>query len=183
MSKGATFERSVCVQLSEWFSYGKRDDLFWRTHGSGARATTRHKKGLQTPGQHGDIAATDSNGKPLIDVLTFSLKRGYKGVSIQDLFDLPPTSKRREFERWIFEAYDSHKSAGSYAWGIIVKRDRRDTLFLAPDYLFQQMKINVLGLMRFRTYNSTEFSFGVIRLSYFFNIKPDQIKDLAADYA
>jgi len=75
--KGSNFERDLCKLLSLWWSEGKRDDLLWRTAGSGARATTRRKKGKQTTNATGDIMSTDPSTKPLLKVCCFELKRGF----------------------------------------------------------------------------------------------------------
>jgi len=56
---------------------GERSDVFWRTQGSGARATVRCKQGLETHGQQGDVQSTHPEGQPLLDHFAFELKRGY----------------------------------------------------------------------------------------------------------
>jgi hypothetical protein len=77
MAKGSSFERDISVKLSLWFSEGKRDDIFYRSQSSGARATQRYKSKKTTEGQHGDIAATCSEGEPLIKKWNIELKSGY----------------------------------------------------------------------------------------------------------
>ena len=77
MAKGGHFERDVCKRLSLWWSYGERDDLLWRTAGSGARATVRSRKNQQTANHHGDICATDPDAQPLVGAFCFEIKRGY----------------------------------------------------------------------------------------------------------
>ncbi len=179
--KGSQFERDLCVEFSEWFSYGKREDLFWRTGGSGARATVRHKAGKQTTGQHGDIGLSDPAGKPLLDVFTFSLKRGYKGVSIHDLFDMPPNNTRREWERWITEARTSAFYAGSYTWAIIAKRDRRDALFVTPLEFFNRIGGGELASF-YANGSKANDPIGIQRLKWFFQISPQEIKDIAQEH-
>src|SRR6056300_739729 len=61
MAKGDTFEREICTLLSEWWSDGKRDDIFWR-HDSGSRAKGSSRKGKTTFGAYGDIKASDPIG-------------------------------------------------------------------------------------------------------------------------
>ena len=75
--KGASFERTICKKLSKWWTDGEHDDVFWRTQGSGARATVRCKQGLETHGQQGDVQSTHPEGQPLLDHFAFELKRGY----------------------------------------------------------------------------------------------------------
>ena len=96
-AKGSAFERSVCKTLSLWFSKGKRDDLFWRTSGSGARATVRGKKGKSTISGHGDIEATCSEGKLLTEWTCWELKCGYDDVDFLGLaYENIPKSRSEE---------------------------------------------------------------------------------------
>lgn len=77
MAKGGNFEREVAKDLSLWWTENERDDVFWHTGGSGARATTRKKFGKDTKYQFGDISFTDPIGKPLIDRWNIECKTGY----------------------------------------------------------------------------------------------------------
>jgi hypothetical protein len=72
--KGGQFERDMCTLFSKWWTEDERDDVFWRTSGSGARATTRGKRGKDTCDQHGDMTCIDPCGKPLIDAFCFEFK-------------------------------------------------------------------------------------------------------------
>lgn len=66
-AKGASFEREICVMLSQWVSNGQQDDVFWRSAMSGGRATVAHKaKGKRLSNQVGDISAIHSVGNSFI---------------------------------------------------------------------------------------------------------------------
>lgn len=137
-SKGSAFEREICKKLSLWWSKGKRDDIFWRTAGSGARATVRHKRGNKTYGQYGDIQATDPIGQKLVDVFSIELKRGYSGTSVADLLDQLDASKPTAYEMFINQAEEDAKKAGTVTWLLIVKRNRRKALvFMSALSAFQ----------------------------------------------
>ena len=123
MAKGSQFEREVCVRLSEWWTGGTRQDVFWRSSTSGGRATTRAKSGKTTAGSYGDISSIDPIGQPLLDMFTFEIKRGYSRHTVHDLLDNPNKSTWHEF---IDQAVTAHEQAGSVAWAIISKRDRKD---------------------------------------------------------
>lgn len=129
MAKGGQFERDFCTDLSKWWTHGVRDDIFWRTAGSGGRATVRGKRGRSTFGQHGDILFTDPSGASLLDLITFELKRGYNKDSPIDLCDrLDVTSGQKnqtQWEEWLEQAERSHLAAGSYSWMIVQRRDHR----------------------------------------------------------
>ncbi len=137
-AKGSKFEREICVRLSLWWTNGENDSVFWRTD-SGARATQRGKKGKTTRGQHGDIVATDAIGGPLLDLITFELKNGYKKHSVADIFDASDKQGPTLYEQWIEQAKTAADLSGSKHWALITKRDRREILMIVPFALIQQM--------------------------------------------
>lgn len=85
-AKGSEFERVVCRQLSLWLSRGLRDDLFWRSAASGARATVRFRKGFSNRTQTGDISAIDPQGSRLTDRFMVECKF-YRDLNLKGLFD------------------------------------------------------------------------------------------------
>ena len=137
--KGSAFERVVSKQLSLWWTHGERDDVFWRTSGSGARAKTRSKTGEKTFGQYGDVQATDPIGQPLIDWVTIEIKKGYSKNTFQDLVDAMPKQKP-VFGQFIDQARTDHKNAESEWWLLISKRDQREALVTMPLILWRFLK-------------------------------------------
>jgi len=89
--KGGGYERNMCKLLSVWFSSSilneRREDIFWRTAGSGARATVRKKIGLDTANACGDVGALHEAGSKFIDICNIELKRGYKEISVLNIID------------------------------------------------------------------------------------------------
>lgn len=81
MGKGGEFEREISKFLSLWWTNGDRDDVFWRTSASGARATVRAAVFKQTNYEYGDITFTDPVGKALLDLMIIEAKRGYTNTS------------------------------------------------------------------------------------------------------
>ena len=110
-SKGATWEREFSKKLSSWWTCGERDDVFWRSTTSGARATTRAKQGLATSGQYGDIATQDPIGQPR------------DGAAVQP------------YAAFLDQTITSATQAGTPHWMLVVKRDRRVPLVMT-DYPF-----------------------------------------------
>lgn len=165
-AKGSSFERKLCVQLSEWWTQNdeeNRSDIFWRTSGSGARAKVRGRKGKKTQNQHGDIAATDPIGQPFIDIFTIEIKRGYNRATFMDLIDKPKRGKVQKYEEWLAQAKESAKYAKSLHWAIIVKRDRREALFITSFQAFENFlrygsgrELTQTRIMKFSKDNFTE---------------------------
>lgn len=133
-SKGSQFEREFCTRLSLWWSSGARDDLFWRSAGSGGRATNRSKRGKSTANAHGDVVATDpsSDAHVLLDAVTFELKRGYKDAHLGFTFDKPHHLKDSPLEQMIEQAQRSAANADTPFWSLVVKRDRREAVVYLP---------------------------------------------------
>jgi len=80
MSKGSEFERYIAKELSFWWTQEEddpREDIFYRTHGSGSRHTARIKKNKNTINAAGDLMFIDEIGKPFIDMFIIELKSGY----------------------------------------------------------------------------------------------------------
>lgn len=138
MAKGGKFERDTCRQLSRWWSGDPdpaADVLFWRTAGSGGRATTRAKSGKQTTAAHcGDLAAIDDRGAPLTAVITFELKKGY-GATVLGLLTGQSQAKR-SYAAWIQQAEASAAAAGTPHWAVVHKPDYQPTVVVLPYDLF-----------------------------------------------
>ena len=126
MAKGSSYEREVCRRLSRWWTAGMRDDIFYRTGGSGARATVRRAKGIATAYQHGDVSCSHPDGAPLLDAFTIEIKRGYTTATCHDLLDRPKQLKNVKFEQWISKADREASEVGVFGWLLITRRDRRE---------------------------------------------------------
>lgn len=72
--KGASFERKICRDLSEWVTEGKRQDCFWRSAMSGGRATVGLKSGKLHVRQAGDITSVSQEGHPLTNIFYIECK-------------------------------------------------------------------------------------------------------------
>lgn len=140
-SKGSAFEREICKKLSLWWTKGERDDIFWRTSGSGARAKTRSKKHQKTFGQYGDIQATDPIGQPLIDLCSIELKRGHNKSTLSDFMD-SITKTKPQLQKFLEQAIkDSQLREDGSEWILLVKRDYRDVVLFIPYKFFKQLNM------------------------------------------
>lgn len=135
MPKGQDFERLVCTMLSEWWTDGRRDDVFWRTSGSGARATTRSKAGKSTHASYGDILAVDPIGAPLLKVFTIECKKGYPKASPSELLEMvfrPPKILTCCYMKMLEQAHTAYLAAGSLTWALINRRTGREIMMAFP---------------------------------------------------
>jgi hypothetical protein len=131
--KGGAFERRIAVEMSEWWSLGQADDLFWRTPGSGARATNRSKKGKSASFGSGDVLVCDDRGKELLELCTFELKKGYTATTLQDLFDISETRPgTSQIDKFVAASHRASKQSGSLTWALIMERNRRLSLITFP---------------------------------------------------
>lgn len=144
--KGQAFEREICSRLSRWWTDGRRDDVFWRSAGSGARATSRGRRGKQTANQHGDVAAVDPCGAVLTDLFVIELKRGYNSSTVHDLLDRREGAAEQTYERWIKHAMEDVRAAGAAGWLLIVRRDRHEAMIwmdVSTRMLFDQIGVDL----------------------------------------
>ena len=187
-SKGSAFERDFCKQLSLWWSDGERDDIFWRTAGSGARACTRRKTGRSTFGQCGDVQATDPIGQPFIDLFTIELKRGYSKDTFVSLFDALDNAAVQKYEKFITQAVQDHTAANSFFWMLVTKRDRRKALLFIPYYFIKKListksiskkrlRKTTCGRLKTQFKNNVVHSIFIIASDDFFSlVKPKYLK-------
>ncbi len=144
--KGSAFERLIATRLSLWWTQdetdGPKEDIFWRTSTSGARATSRHKKKLRTRNQHGDLCAIDPIGQPLLDLVTIEIKRGYNKATVQDLLDATDHAAEQTYTEWFRKSEKSRKAAGSRYWLVIVRRNGREATVFMPELLWNELKGN-----------------------------------------
>lgn len=139
-SKGSAFERELCKRFSLWVSKGKRDDLYWRTAGSGARATTRGKRNLTTENSCGDMMCLSPEGKWLTDCFSFEFKRGYNTWNISEFLMCEENGLVKVWEKLNKEASTQDKIPI-----LIFKQDRKDSfLFSFPSFFDKYKDIPIL---------------------------------------
>lgn len=139
MAKGSDFERWISKTLSEWWTNGERDDVFWRSTTSGARATSRRQKGKRTAGSAGDITAIDPVGYPLIELVMIETKKGYNHDSVHDVFDADGLCSQ-QFERWYNQIRMAQEINEAPYWVLIWKRDRRGPMIWMPQCFYNSLR-------------------------------------------
>lgn len=177
--KGSSFERQTAKKLSLWWSKGERDDIFWRSQSSGARATQRKKQGKETANQDGDLTATDVDGFPLIDLLSIELKRGYPDFTIEGLIN-KPNMKKSVFEKFVHQCQQEIANSDRM-WWLVVKQDRREEILIFPRsfYEFLRSKREMSWKVSdFLELNYKNEKYVVIRFNEFLsNIEPDIFRE------
>lgn len=189
--KGGQYEREFCRALSLWWSTGTRDDIFWRTAGSGGRATVRSKQNRRTFGQYGDIQAVDPVGAPLMRVICVELKRGYNKATLADALDRAPCMAQQQWEAFAEQAQQQAEHSGAPYWLLVQKRDDRHAIAFFPRALYVALEAHLGGpwaelrpLLSFRatlrrTKGLAQVWIYAVRLADFFRlVTPRQIRDL-----
>lgn len=186
-SKGSEWERLFCQVLGMWWC--GRDDVFWRTGGSGGRAKTRGRAGAATYGQHGDVAATDPTGAPLIDTFTIELKRGYNEHTIHDIVDRKADAAIQEHEAFFAQTIESAEQAGTMGWLCVTSRVRREAMVWMPHAALEALRR--AGAFAVRPVPSISFqeeirNHGIQRIhgttleSFWNGVSPDHILSIAS---
>jgi len=163
MGKGQNFERTICKKLSLWWTGDKQNDVFWRTAGSGARATVRMKKNECTALSAGDLGCIDPIGAHFINNCLVEIKRGYTdkykiktnkktgkqtisksstGIDILAVIDAPKTQKLPIFIEWWIKAEQERKQHNRKFTFVIFKRDRKQECIAISKDTFQKLVKN-----------------------------------------
>lgn len=179
--KGSNFEREVCKKLSLWWSGNERDDIFWRTSGSGARATTRSKRRKKTYGQYGDIAADDPIGEPLTKLMTIEVKRGYSNESFANLIENTEHAFAKPclYFQFIQQAQKESEQANTYGWMIIAKRDKRMPIVILPYHLYNLLRSVLPSYFNAKIntgYGGENHSVYITTFAWFLDMDPNMIK-------
>lgn len=184
--KGSSYERAICKALSLWWTDGTSDAVFWRTSTSGARATSRRKRGKSTHGQHGDVCATDPIGEAFCRALAVEIKKGYSKFSPFDVLDKPKRGKPQLFEEWMAQAEDSCQHGGTLSWLIIFKRDKRQAMVAFPERLLDKFlaaecnQLNACDGMSLHFWMKSKGSVRVMRLDDFLkHVTPEAVRRIA----
>lgn len=95
-NKGKQYEKEIAKELSLWWSFGNRDDIFGLTSGSGSRATIRRQqRGILTEDSYGDLMALHELGKPFTNRFLIEIKRGYSNqIDLLGMLDTPKRQKK-----------------------------------------------------------------------------------------
>ena len=105
-SRGGAFEREIAKMLSLWWTEGEREDIFYRSHSSGARFTQRKKSNKDTALQAGDLTCSDPIGEPLIRIWNCEFKTGYGKK--RDIRDVDKRVVKKVIDRWdVLDILDS----------------------------------------------------------------------------
>jgi len=137
MAKGSNNERELCRKFSLWWTGGKRDDVFYRTSGSGARARVRSNAGKDVRFGRGDMGAEDPDGQPLIDLCTFEFKRGYTALSLLDC--IASKQKCPLLIGFLMEAETDAEEVPNYPV-LVFQKDYKKAVICFPVPLFHELK-------------------------------------------
>ena len=141
-NKGNSFERCVSKRLSLWWSSNSRDDIFYRTHSSGARFTNQYEKNNKIiENQVGDIMSSSEDGFLFLSFFTIECKH-YKSLNFWSLIDKP--TKDNLYSWWIKlnEQCEINKTNPF----LIAKQNMRPELVFVNKFshlnIFKKIKVN-----------------------------------------
>jgi len=170
--KGSKNERDIAKQLSLWWSHGENPNIFWRTAGSGGRAT----KVKQPIGHsYGDIGLIDPIGEPLLRMTTFEVKKGYsKTIDIMSLIDTK--SQKNEFSKFWEQACKSAEQADKAGWGkepMLITQRHHKLQLITIDWFFFLELVDLCGHlnsdeMPTMSIGFNDYKLQIMRLSDFF---------------
>lgn len=124
-SKGAAFERGVCVALSLWMSHNKSEDLYWRSSMSGGRSTVAARKGKRLAAQAGDISCIHASGSPFTDNFYVECK-SYRDLNFIGLL----TGKGKLIEFW----EETKRQAEHYGkWPLLIAKQNQQPIVACLD--------------------------------------------------
>jgi len=173
MAKGSQNERDKCREWSLWWSNGldikpPRDDIFWRSAGSGARARLRRNIGHTVHQGYGDMIAEDSIGQPLIDVCTFEFKKGYRDLSLLSCIDSKQKTPR--LVSFLKQVEADAREKGNHPV-LVFQRDYRDAVICITTVLYNLIvQWNEINTAKIRfTYPGLQHKFIMMRLIDFFH--------------
>lgn len=179
-NKGGNFEREIAKKLSLWWTNNEREDIFYRSHSSGARFTSRKKAGKDTALQSGDITASDPIGAPLIEKWSIEIKTGYgnknKDGSITrwDVLDLIDSKQKETVLQKMWS--QCKKDAGNKEPILIFRRNGRSACIM-----FDLSFATIMALLdpdKYITVFLGDEIWRVYNLDYFLScVKPEWFKE------
>jgi len=95
--KGSEFERFISKQLSLFWSGGKRKDLFWRTHSSGALHTISRMNN-----EAGDIMSINTESSNFTNQFIIECKF-YKNINFNDIIY---KTQHSNLKQWILNLFN-----------------------------------------------------------------------------
>jgi hypothetical protein len=136
--KGSTQERKLCRVLSQWYTNGERDDIFWRSNSSGAQWTQSRKKGRQSfKTQAGDIAAIDPLGQPFTDAVCVEIKF-YKDLQLRNMFYKQPSTLES-----FWETHQALSESVRRVPMLISKENNKPELVLLPSHIMERLGLRM----------------------------------------
>ena len=160
---GNSWEREFCKILSKWVSPQSGDLLFWRSASSGALATIRNKKKLNSINMDGDITCLDPQYSELTKKIYFECK------TVQsDDFNFWDSPKSSYLYHAIDETFENAYNLKKLPFlAIKIRNSKTPKLIVLPESVLPSISINP-NYCVWRV-NKNRYSFVVIKMSSFFD--------------
>lgn len=159
---GNSWEREFCKILSKWVSPQSEDLLFWRSASSGALATIRSKKKLNSINMDGDITCLDPQYAELTKKVYFECKT----VKAND-FNFWDSPKSNYIYHAIIETFENAFILNKIPFlAIKVRNNKTPKLIVIPESLLNELKI--LPNYSIWRINKSNYSFAIMKMDTFF---------------
>lgn len=139
-SKGSSFERIISRLLSQWITGNKKEELFWRSAASGAKATIGRKKGIKS-NQDGDISSTSVKSHWLTREMYFECKN-YKAINVIAFFH-----KSGDVYSWWCKTFKEAQESNKFP--ILIFKGNRTIIYAMVTRIFWSKMDSYLGLKNF----------------------------------
>lgn len=138
--KGSSFERVISRMLSKWITGNNKEELFWRSAGSGAVSTIGRKKGIKS-NQDGDISSTSAKSHWLTREMYFECKT-YQAINITAFFH-----KTGNTYSWWCKCFQEAQESRKYP--ILIFKGNRTIIYAMVTHSFWGKMDSYLGLKNF----------------------------------
>ena len=158
-SIGNNWERDFCKLMNEWFTGDKESDVVWRDNSSGARGTTRQKRG-KVSYKNGDIVANHRDYEYWFELFFVDTKTTKEA----NLMFINPKNQKSNFILKEWDKVNSECPDGMLPIMPVKVRDRKTPEFILLPW---NLIFNFRGRM---SVEATVYPFHIMLLNEFFEL-------------
>jgi len=165
-NKDSSFERKICKDLHLWTLDGKDDGkgpIYWRTPGSGAKATRDKSQNILNERMSGDIMYLRDEGKAFLNTFYIEIK-SYKSIGIGSLVWWQKVRKGQNAYQWWYRAIQEAMDINRRPM-LIMKENTKPTLLAIDTNIYRK-----IGSPNNTQFKCDELGMVIFEYTYFFSI-------------